>query len=149
MKYGIVVNGRVTEPVEIPNPLPVWAADVTAFLAKMFPGKTGWVAVSEDAVPGATYVGPGVSTNPAVPEGTPQRWDAYDFKMRFTVEERIAIRAASKTDAVVEDFMDMLDTAAATGTLIVANDPLLNEGLNMLVSAELLSEDRKTALLGG
>lgn len=64
MKYGIPVNGRVTEPVCIP---PSKEADPLAWLAKQFPGYSGWVPVSEDCVPGATYNGPGDSTNPPMP----------------------------------------------------------------------------------
>lgn len=60
MKYGIVVNHRVTEPVSIPDPLPTWARDVAAFLATMFPGYSGWVRVPEYAVPGT----------PTIPDGS-------------------------------------------------------------------------------
>lgn len=65
MKYAIIVAGKVTEPVAIPtahegNPL--------SWLAKQFPTLNGsWVLVSDDAVPGATYKGPGSSTNPSIP----------------------------------------------------------------------------------
>jgi hypothetical protein len=52
MKYGIIVNGRVTEPVSVPDQLPNWADSPITFLLKLFPGKTGWVLVSDDAVPG-------------------------------------------------------------------------------------------------
>ena len=54
MKYAIPKdyssNGtdiRYENPVSIPNPLPTWAADASAFLAKMFPGYTGWVIVPD------------------------------------------------------------------------------------------------------
>jgi hypothetical protein len=65
MKYGITVAGKVTEPVNIPSPLPSWAqGDVIKFLEKMFPGKTGWKQVNDDAVPGTTDNGDGTFTNP-------------------------------------------------------------------------------------
>ena len=64
MKYGIIVNSRVTEPVTIPT---AGASDPLAWLEKQFPGFTGWVLVSDDAVPGATYNGTGSSTNPEIP----------------------------------------------------------------------------------
>jgi hypothetical protein len=76
MKYGIIVNQRVTEPVSIPDPLPAWAEDVDAFLATMFPGYSGWVEVPDYAVPG-TPTNPDGSFPPieeekeeALPEGT-------------------------------------------------------------------------------
>lgn len=63
MKYGIPVNGKVTEPVTIPqskegNPL--------AWLAVQFPGYSGWQPVADDCVPGATYNGPGDTINPQI-----------------------------------------------------------------------------------
>lgn len=52
MKYGREVSVgnevRLTEVVEIPNPLPHWATDAAAFLAKMYPQYTnGWVLVAD------------------------------------------------------------------------------------------------------
>lgn len=64
MKYGIIVNGRVTEPVTIPSPLPSWAGNDSEFLAKMFPGKNGWISVPDDAVPGTIANDDGTYTNP-------------------------------------------------------------------------------------
>ena len=52
MKYGIVVNGRVTEPVSVPNPLPPWAQNDAQWLAKQFPTLVGqtWVQVDRKSV---------------------------------------------------------------------------------------------------
>lgn len=77
-----------------------------------------------------------------------QAWDAFDFKNRFTPQERIAIRTAAKSDASVEDFMDMLDTAGMTGTRIKADDALLNVALAALESAGLIGAGRKDEILG-
>lgn len=70
MKYGIIVNGRVTEPVSIPDTLSSWAQSPEAFLARMFPGRSGWVIVSEDAVPGTLSNSDGIFTNPPPAETT-------------------------------------------------------------------------------
>lgn len=69
-------------------------------------------------------------------------WDAYDFKLRLTYLERIAIRTAAKTDALVEDFLDMLDTAAATNTRILSNDTMVLSGLGYMESVGVLAEGR-------
>lgn len=79
----------------------------------------------------------------------PKSWDAYDFKLRFTQDERKAIRAAAKVNADVEDFMDLLDTAAATGTRIVADNAELIAGLNLMEDAGLIGEGRAAEILGG
>lgn len=63
MKYAIIVGGKVTEPTDVPQS---GQADPVAWLNKYrFPG--AWLLVSDDALPGATYNGPGSSTNPALP----------------------------------------------------------------------------------
>ncbi len=68
MRYGIIVGGKVTEPTDI---APSGQADPVAWLTKYrFSGV--WVAVSNDCVPGATYNGPGDSTNPAAPPAVPK-----------------------------------------------------------------------------
>lgn len=78
----------------------------------------------------------------------PQRWDAFDFKKRFTTAERVAIRAAATQNGEVYDFLDMLDTAGMTGTMIVADDKLLNTALQSLEDAGLIGEGRKGEILG-
>lgn len=75
-------------------------------------------------------------------------WDAYDFKLRFTADERKAIRTAAKTSPDVEDFMDLLDTAAATGTRIKADDALLNAGLSAMEFAGLIGAGRAAEIVG-
>lgn len=74
-------------------------------------------------------------------------WDAYDFKMLFTADERKAIRAAAKVNADVEDFVDMLDTAAATGTLIHADNALVQAALEAM-TPDILAVGRKAEILG-
>lgn len=86
-------------------------------------------------------------TPPSDPVAAPLSWDAYDFKMRFTAAERMAIRTAAKADAGVEDFLDMLDTAAATGTRIKADDELLNAGLLALENGGLINVGRAASIL--
>lgn len=76
-----------------------------------------------------------------------KKWDAYDFKTRFTADERKAIRAAAKVNADVEDFVDMLDTAAATGTRIYANNELVVAALEAMTPS-ILAEGRKDEILG-
>ena len=101
MKYGIVVNGRVTEPVNIPSPLPSWAASATAFLATMFPGKTGWVVIPDDAVPGTIDNGDGTYTNPAAPVAAPVK-NTETLKI-FT--RRKAAKAAAGGDAALAIYL--------------------------------------------
>lgn len=75
------------------------------------------------------------------------RWDAYDFKMRFTAQERKDIRAAAKVNADVEDFVDLLDTAAMTGTLIHADNALVIAALTAM-EGTIIASGRKAEILG-
>jgi hypothetical protein len=75
-------------------------------------------------------------------------WDEFDFRKRFTRDERKAILAASKQDADVQDFEEMLKAAGRTGTVIKADDTLLNEALDALTLAGLLGPGRKNEILG-
>lgn len=82
------------------------------------------------------------------PEPVPvNKWNAYDFKTRFTADERKAIRAAAKVNADVEDFVDMLDTAAATATLIHADNALVLAALEAMTPS-ILAVGRKAEILG-
>lgn len=77
-----------------------------------------------------------------------RRWDAYDFKLRFTPDERVAIRTAGASNGYVADFIDMLDTAAVTGTRIHADDALVALGFYVLETMEVISAERAAVILG-
>lgn len=68
MRYGIIVDSKVTEPTDVP--VQGSADPITWLIKHRFPGV--WVRVSDDAVPGAVYNGNGSSTNPAEPQPQPQ-----------------------------------------------------------------------------
>lgn len=60
--YGTQV--RIVDIVSLPSRLPAWAADGDAFIAKMYPGVTGFFQV-HDAVENCAVVnGDGTYTNP-------------------------------------------------------------------------------------
>lgn len=60
---------------------------------------------------------------PDVPTLQPVEIKPFDFLRRFTSAERIAARALAATDAHAADFLHVLDSAIASGTMIYANDP--------------------------
>ena len=77
------------------------------------------------------YVAPVIPV-PVIP---PNQWPAFDFYRKFTAAQRIAIRTLANTDPVVADFMHTLDSAIASGTSVIANDPDLTSGLAYLTTA--------------
>lgn len=68
-----------------------------------------------------------------------------EFMLLFTSPERVAIKAARQTNAVVEDFFQLLeDPRLQTVRLGQAS---VQEGLAYLVSVNLLTDQRRTEIL--
>lgn len=66
-----------------------------------------------------------------------------EFMRRFTVQERIAIRNASKTDDVIVDFLDILSKAGG----VYRGSQSTLDGLDYLVSKALITTTRKAEIL--
>jgi hypothetical protein len=69
----------------------------------------------------------------------PRAVTSYAFKMRMTQAERIAARSLAKTDPIVFDFLDLLDTK--NGGVNLDSEPVI-AGLAALVTAGALASDR-------
>lgn len=91
MKYARSVNGRVVDAVTIPDPLPSWAQDALAFLAKMFPGVTGWQLANDDTENGDIDNGDGTFTKPELSPIGPPRPNKNIY--RAVVRNRAAVLA--------------------------------------------------------
>jgi len=63
-KFTYPENTRLVDVVDVPSPLPEWAADDTAWLAIVFPTLTGFVLIPENVLAGALDNGDGTYTNP-------------------------------------------------------------------------------------
>lgn len=66
-----------------------------------------------------------------------------EFLKRFTPQERKDIRDAAKVNDTLSDFMYLLETAQNVNF----NSPELIAGMNLLVGAGLLSQERKVEIL--
>lgn len=141
-KYARVKDGRLIDVWRIPEDFPDTGTRDRCL------GSDAWIEVHSDAKHGAKRNDAGEYINPVdeAPRIVP-KWDAFDFKMRFTADERKAIRAAAKIDADVEDFVDMLDTAAATSTMIHADSPLVIAALTEM-EGSIIASGRKAEILG-
>jgi len=92
---------------------------------------------------GATYV----------PNGNPRflraprvyTWTSYEFLNRFTPQERRVIWNRAKSNDDIADFL-MLAQAANE---VISDDPNTIAGLNMLVSLNIISNQRKNDILNG
>lgn len=117
-------------PGLLPKELHGLTGDVLADLTARFDGRydgIGFIRVPEAAAPAAP------------------RWlHKAVFKQLMTAEERIAIRAASLTDPVIFDFLDLLNSA----DLVDLDNANLVAGLAYLVSEGLLEPNRPDELRG-
>lgn len=68
---------------------------------------------------------------------------ALSFKLRMTAQERIAIRESAKTDGVVFDFMDLMNSAS----FIDLSRRDTQDGVNYLESKGLLAKGRSLEIL--
>ena len=60
------------------------------------------------------------------------------FMTRFTMAERLAIRAAAKADPVIDDFLELLSIS----DYVYPTHPMTQAGLQYMVSQGLLTEER-------
>lgn len=72
------------------------------------------------------------------------QWDRLDFLRRFTMAERIAIRAARVTDPILDDFFSLLETAPTVHN----NDPDTLAGMGYLVQQGHITVARRDEILG-
>lgn len=148
-KYARIEKGKTVDVVTAPDPLPSWAADDAAWLAKQFPTLNGFVQVPDDTQPGATDNGDGTFTNPS-PKPPPVKTTkaAYDIYRAFSVTERKAIRNAAKVDDDVEEIKDSLDKAVTADRLLdITEGSEVDLALDALEAAGLITEGRKAEIV--
>jgi hypothetical protein len=138
MKYARIIGGYAID---------VHEASSIAELEKRL-GVTGFVQVPSTTQHGAKDNGDGTFTNPAGENSAgPKTYDPLDFTRRFTSAERQAIRAAAKTNTAVEDFVELLNIAAASGRRITITDPDVVAGVQAYEAAGLIGQGRAAEIL--
>jgi len=70
-------------------------------------------------------------------------WSTLDFLLRFTPQERASARASTIPE--VQDFLDLLRAAGE----VRSDHPLTQQGMGLLVTAGLLTAERRDEILGG
>jgi hypothetical protein len=73
-----------------------------------------------------------------------QAWTSLEFLNRFTAIERAAIREEAKTDPVTADWLQMASAAQE----ILNTDAATIQGMDYLVGAGLLTQERADAIMG-
>lgn len=107
-------------------------------------------SVPDDVTPGSKRESDGrwtiepIVTPALLPDPAPERRvTILAFLQRFTLGERLSIRAARASDAVVDDFMSMVDAA----TFIDLDRPDTEQGVAYLVSKEHVTAERAETIL--
>lgn len=80
---------------------------------------------------------------PPAPTPAPRTISPLGFMQRLSPSNRIAIRAAAKTDPIIEDFLDLLYRA----TLIQLEHADTLAGVGYMVSQNLITQEEADALL--
>lgn len=103
------------------------------------------VTPPDRAMPGWKYNAAGTPrkfTPPPAPP-RPKTYTPLQWKLRFTQEERIAMRAAAAQSPQLADFLDLLNSAQD----VVNTNPLVKQGLDGFVAAGALTADRVAQIL--
>lgn len=126
------------------------AADAPDPAKQPVPEGRAWVELADDEpypAPGSTYdPDKGTFAAPPAPPDYGKTVTVRDFMLLFTMQERIAIRAAAKADDQVADWFEV---ASAQGSGVRLRHPTTVAGLNFLVSKSLLTTQRRDAIMNG
>lgn len=153
-KYAFIVNNQIFEIKEIDDGIyQSWISTGNAKTNSYYPIIFNPAPiVTNDKIAIESFV---INSNKTVsniwtirsktPDELRKVWTSYEFLNRFTPQERAAFRSAALTDVNVADFQ-MLATAAQE---VISDDPVTLMGMSYLVSVGLLTEIRKTEILGG
>ena len=112
---------------------------------------TGEVAYAYNAdVPDHTAIYPfdtfnHISQKPVVQQPAERILTKLEYLRHFSAEERITIRTAAKTNAVLEDYLSMLELAEEIDT----NDPDTIAAVQMLEQVGLIGAGRASEVLNG
>jgi hypothetical protein len=115
---------------------PAWSPGEGLYLVPLNEG--------EECLIGQVYDVNGSPRFSGTPTPVVKTYTSYQFLLRFTAEERAAFRAAAITDTIVADFQELATAAHEIST----DNPTTLAGMNYLVSAGLITEQRKQEVLG-
>ena len=88
-----------------------------------------------------------VIPEPVAPEPNYPKVSPVEFKLLFTSQERVAIREARSSDAVIDDFYDIVEDSRLTHVDLGLKST--QDALDYMVSKGLISDERKVEILTG
>jgi hypothetical protein len=144
MKKAWIENNQVRDICQ-GNPVELYHPDVAAFYVTDVP---------DDAANGDGWVSgqlvkpvPPVPVEPPAPVIVPPKVSPVEFKLLFTPQERVAIKAARATDPILDDFYDIVEDPRLTHVdLGLAST---QAALDYLTAMGLIAAGRKDVILAG
>ena len=141
MKYARISNNQAID-VRTESPEGFFTPDIAAQFQKI-PDEVenGWILEN------------GVWSSPAIPEPAPEpepvhpKVSPVEFKLLFTSQERVAIKAARNTDPVVDDFYDIVEDPRLTHVDLGLQST--QEALAYMAANGLIAESRISEILTG
>jgi hypothetical protein len=142
MKYAWIENDKIRD-IAHGNPSEIFHADVAKFYDTQVPDEAvngqGWDGANLIPIPEPVVVIP--EPQPVVPP----KVSAIEYKMLFTVQERIAIKTSA--DAVIQDLYELLnDQRVATVDLSLKS---ISDALDYMTALNILAVGRKAEILLG
>jgi hypothetical protein len=142
MKYAWIENDKIRD-VAHGNPSEIFHADVAKFYDTQVPDEAvngqGWDGINLIPIPVPVIVIP--EPQPVVPP----KVSAIEYKMLFTVQERIAIKTS--TDVIIQDLYELLnDQRVATIDLSLKS---ISDALDYMTALNILVVGRKAEILLG
>ena len=147
MKYAWIENNKIRDIVDV-DPFTIFHADV----AKNYNTEV------EDNVEDNAELVDGVWVNPTTPEPDPDyvapelekvypKVTPLEFKMLFTSQERIAIKEAKATDAILQDGFEILDDPRLT--MVDLGLASVQGLIDYMATLELLTTERADEIKSG
>ena len=144
MKYAWIEN-TVIRDIANSNPAELYHPDIAALYDTQVPDEAengdGWVnGELVKPVPPAPVA-------PVEPVVVPPKVSPVEFKLLFTSPERIGMKAARVTDAIVDDFFSIVEDPRLT--LVNLGLQSTQDALSYLVMKGLLTVKRRAVILLG
>ena len=142
MKYAWIENDKIRD-IAHGNPSEIFHADVAKFYDTQVPDEAvngqGWDGANLIPIPEPVVV------IPEPQQVVPPKVSAIEYKMLFTVQERIAIKTS--TDVVIQDLYELLnDQRVATVDLSLKS---ISDALDYMTTLNILAVGRKAEILLG
>ena len=144
MKFAWIENDRIRD-VAPGNPAELYHPDIAKFYDTEVP---------DDAANGDGWVNgqlvkpePPAPVEPPAPEPTYAKVSPVEFKLLFTPQERVAIKAARANDPVIDDFYDIVEDPRLT--FVDLGLQSTQDALSYLVQQGLLTVERRQQILAG